>query len=265
VRRSDDDAGMSDLVTVESVDAGAIWRLTFGQPPGNILDRATIRALSDRFHDARKETALKAVCLAGAGEHFSYGASIQEHVPDEIESLLAAMHQLVMSILESHLVLVSAVRGCCLGGGLEIAALSHRIVAEPGATFSQPEIALGVFAPVASIVLAPRIGQTAAEDLCLTGRTVAADEAKRLGLVDEVASGDVMEAAVDWARRTCVPRSARSLRYAMQAVRASLVARVHLELPELNRLYLDGLMSTADAVEGVQAFLEKRAPNWVNE
>jgi cyclohexa-1,5-dienecarbonyl-CoA hydratase len=265
VRRSDNDAVMSALVLVERVDAGAIWRVTFGQPPGNILDRATIRELSDTFHEARKETSLKAVCLAGAGDHFSYGASIQEHLPDEIESLLAAVHQLVMSILESHLVVVSAVRGCCLGGGLEIAALSHRLVAETGATFSQPEIALGVFAPVASIVLAPRIGQTAAEDLCLTGRTVAADEAKRLGLVDEVASGDVMEAAVDWARRTCVPRSARSLRYAMQAVRASLVARVHLELPELNRLYLDGLMSTADAVEGVQAFLEKRAPNWVNE
>jgi cyclohexa-1,5-dienecarbonyl-CoA hydratase len=258
---------MSELVSVEPVDAGAIWRVTFGRPPGNILDRATLRALSDTFHEARKETSLKAVCLAGAGEHFSYGASIQEHVPDEISSLLAAVHQLVMSILESHLVVVSAVRGCCLGGGLEIAALSHRIVAAPGATFAQPEIALGVFAPVASIVLAPRVGQVAAEDLCLTGRTVAVDEAKRLGLVDEVASGDVdvMDAAVDWARRTCVPRSARSLRYALQAVRARLVARVHLELPELNRLYLDGLMSTADAVEGVQAYLEKRAPNWANE
>jgi cyclohexa-1,5-dienecarbonyl-CoA hydratase len=265
VRGSDDDAGMSALVSVEPVDAGAIWRVTFGQPPGNILDRATMRALSDTFHEARKETSLKAVCLAGAGEHFSYGASIQEHLPDEVSSLLAAVHQLVMSILESHLVVVSAVRGCCLGGGLELATLSHRIVAEPGATFAQPEIALGVFAPVASIVLALRIGQAAAEDLCLTGRTVAVDEAQRLGLVDEVAKGAVMDAAVDWARRTCGPRSARSLRYAVQAVRARLLARVDLELPELNRLYLDGLMSTADAVEGVQAFLEKRAPNWVNE
>ncbi len=256
---------MNALVSVESVDAGAIWRVTFGQPPGNILDRATIRALSDTFHEARKETSLKAVCLAGAGEHFSYGASVQEHLPDDVASLLAAVHQVVMSILDSHLVVVTAVRGCCLGGGLEIAALSHRIVAARGATFAQPEIALGVFAPVASIVLAPRIGQAAAEDLCLTGRTVSADEAKRLGLVDDVVTADVMEAAVEWARRTCVPRSARSLRYALQAVRASLVARVHRELPELNRLYLDGLMTTADAVEGLHAFLEKRAPNWVNE
>src|SRR6202043_4262577 len=101
-RRTDDDAVMSPLVSVERVDAGAIWHVTFGQPPGNILDRATIRALSDTFHEARKETSLKAVCLAGAGEHFSYGASIQEHLPDEISSLLAAVHQLVMSILESH-------------------------------------------------------------------------------------------------------------------------------------------------------------------
>lgn len=256
---------MSALVSVESVESGAIWRVTFGKPPGNILDRATLRELSDTFHEARKETALKAVCLAGAGDHFSYGASVQEHLPDEVSSLLAAVHQVVMSILESHLVVVTAVRGCCLGGGLEIAALGHHIVAARDATFAQPEIALGVFAPVGSIVLAPRIGQAAAEDLCLTGRTVSADEAKRLGLVDDVVTADVMEAAVEWARRTCVPRSARSLRYALQAVRASLVARVERELPELNRLYLDGLMTTADAVEGLQAFLEKRAPNWVNE
>jgi cyclohexa-1,5-dienecarbonyl-CoA hydratase len=256
---------MSSCVSVQPVDDGAIWRVTFGQPPGNILDRATAHELTEAFHEARKTTGLKAVVLEGAGAHFSYGASIQEHAPDEVGGLLAAVQQLVLAVLESHVVVVAAVRGCCLGGGLELASLAHRILATTEATFAQPEIALGVFAPVASIVLAPRIGQPAAEDLCLTGRTIEAAEAERIGLVNTVVSGDVTVAAIAWAREHCASRSARSLRYAVQAVRAHLVARVHAELPELNRIYLGGLMTTTDAVEGVQAFLEKRAPIWTNE
>ena len=256
---------MSERVTVQPLEHDAIWRVTFGVPPGNILDRATAHELSETFHEARKNSAVKAVCLEGAGEHFSYGASIQEHAPDDVALLLASMHQLVTAIIDSHLVVVSAVRGRCLGGGLEIAALGHRVVAARGATFAQPEIALGLFAPIGSIVLAPRIGQPAAEDLCLTGRTIDVDEAQRMGLVDEIATGDVMDAAIRWATEHCAKTPARSLRYAVQAVRAHLAARVHAELPDLTRLYLDGLMSTADAVEGVQAFLEKRPPVWSNE
>lgn len=256
---------MSERVTVQPLENGAIWRVTFGVPPGNLVDRATAHELSEAFHEARRNPGVKAVCLEGAGDHFSYGASIQEHLPDDVALLLASMHQLITAILDSHLVVVAAVRGRCLGGGLEIAALGHRVIAAKDATFAQPEIALGLFAPIGSIVLAPRIGQPAADDLCLTGRTVDAEEARQMGLVDEVATGDVMEAAVRWATVHCAPRSARSLRYAVQAVRARLAARVHAELPDLTRLYLDGLMSTADAVEGVQAFLEKRPPVWSNE
>jgi cyclohexa-1,5-dienecarbonyl-CoA hydratase len=256
---------MSDLVSVRREYDGAIWCVTFGLPPGNILDHATLHALAELFLEMRKETTLKAVCLAGAGDQFSYGASIEEHLPESIEALLAAVTKTVFAIVDSHLVVVSAVKGRCLGGGLEIAALGHRILCAADATFAQPEIALGAFAPVGSIVLAPRVGQAAADDLCLAGRTIGAAEAKAIGLVDQVVQGDVMDAALEWASKTCLPRSARSLRYATQAVRANLVARLHAELPEMNRLYLDGLMQTRDAVEGVQAFLEKRDPTWVNE
>jgi cyclohexa-1,5-dienecarbonyl-CoA hydratase len=256
---------MSELVSIDRDDDGAIWRLTFGRPPGNILDHATLHELAAAFNEMRKESALKAVCLAGNGDHFSYGASIDEHQPEQVEALLAAVTQAVLAIVDSHLVIVSAVKGRCLGGGLEIAALAHRVMCTRDATFAQPEIALGVFAPVGSIVLAPRIGQAAADDLCLTGRTVDATAAKAMGLVDEVVDGDVMAAAVEWARVHCAPRSARSLRYAVQATRAHFTARVHAELPELNHLYLDSLMRTRDASEGIQAFLEKRPPVWVNE
>jgi cyclohexa-1,5-dienecarbonyl-CoA hydratase len=156
----------------------------------------------------------------------------------------------------------AAVKGQCLGGGLELASVCHRLFATADAKFGQPEIALGVFAPIASIVLPERIGRANGEDLCLTGRIVTAAEAKQMGLVDELVEGDPGDAALAWARAHFTARSASSLRMAVKAVRADLAARIRTELPVLEAMYLDELMATRDANEGLRAFLEKRAPVW---
>jgi cyclohexa-1,5-dienecarbonyl-CoA hydratase len=157
---------------------------------------------------------------------------------------------------------LAAVRGQCLGGGLELVSLCHRVFAARDARLGQPEIVLGVFAPVASLLLADRVGRGAADDLCLSGRSVTADEALAMRLVDEVVDGDPAEAALGWARTHLLPKSASSLRYAVRASRAEQRARLATELPRLERLYLDGLMSTADAIEGLQAFVERRPAVW---
>jgi cyclohexa-1,5-dienecarbonyl-CoA hydratase len=158
---------------------------------------------------------------------------------------------------------LAAVRGQCLGGGLELASFCHRIFAAPDAKLGQPEIVLGVFAPVASLVLPERIGRANAEDLCLTGRIVDASEAKEMGLVD-VVTEKPEDAALEYARKHFLPRSASSLRYAVRALRLPLSRRLEEELARLERLYLEELMGTEDAVEGIQAFLEKRPPEWRN-
>jgi cyclohexa-1,5-dienecarbonyl-CoA hydratase len=253
---------MSDLVRVTPVDAGAFWRVTFGAAKGNIIDRALMAALSRVFADARGAAGLKAICLEGAGGHFSFGASVQEHLPDQVAAMLAELRQLVLRMLDSRVVLLAAVSGQCLGGGLELASVCHRLVARPDAKFGQPEIALGVFAPIASIVLPARIGRARGEDLCLTGRIVGAAEAKDMGLVDEIVDGDPADAALAWARAHLAARSASSLRFAVQAAHADLAARIRTELPALEALYLDDLMTTHDANEGLRAFLEKRPPAW---
>jgi cyclohexa-1,5-dienecarbonyl-CoA hydratase len=154
------------------------------------------------------------------------------------------------------------VRGQCLGGALELVTVCHRVFASPDAKFGQPEIALGVFAPVASVALAERVGRAHAEDLCLTGRVVSASEAAAMGLVQEVTDADPADAALGWLRTHLASKSAASLRLAVRAVRAGLAARLRETLPDLERLYLDELMATSDAVEGLQAFLEKRDPVW---
>lgn len=253
---------MSDLVHVETQQDPAFWRVTFGAAKGNIIDRAMMAALVRVFHDARAAAGLKAIVLEGAGGHFSFGASVQEHLPDQAETMLAELRQLVLALFDSRVIVLAAVQGQCLGGGLELASVCHRIFATPDAKFGQPEIALGVFPPIASIVLPERIGRARAEDLCLTGRIVPADEAQRLGLVDEITSGDPADAAVAWAQLHLGSKSASSLRFAVHALRADLAARIRSELPELETLYLRELMATPDANEGLRAFLEKRRPVW---
>jgi cyclohexa-1,5-dienecarbonyl-CoA hydratase len=254
---------MSDLVQVAHVDGGTFWRVTFGRGAGNILDLETMAALTEVWREAGRAPALKGVCLEGAGADFSFGASVQEHLPDQAGAMLEGMRRLALAMVESAVVTTAAVRGRCLGGGLEVAALAHRIFAEPTATLGQPEIALGVFPPIASIVLPGRIGRAPAEDLCLTGRVVSGDEAHALGLVDEIAS-EPADAAIAWMSAWLFNRSASSLRFAVRAARANLASRLSQELPALERMYLDELMATPDALEGPRAFLEKRPARWTD-
>ncbi|MEZ5331890.1 MAG: enoyl-CoA hydratase/isomerase family protein [Thermoanaerobaculia bacterium] len=252
---------MSSGLEVETLEGGALRRVRLATPPANILDEAKVGALREVLREAADERHLKAILLEAAGPHFSYGASVEEHLPGRFESMIAAFHALVREMAESEIVWLAAVRGRCLGGGLELVALCDRIFAAPDAGFGQPEIALGVFAPVASVVLAERVGRGHAEALCLGGETVGAEEACRWGLVDETAD-DPAAAALAWARRCLLPRSAAALRLAVRAARTGLARRIRDDLPAVERLYLEELMSTRDAVEGLEAFLAKRPPVW---
>jgi cyclohexa-1,5-dienecarbonyl-CoA hydratase len=253
---------MADPASVIELDGGAWWRVVLGGSKGNIFDTRLTTALTEVLLDAARAPQLKAVVIEGEGAHFSFGASVQEHLPDQVAAMLDRFHRLLFALLDSHVVTLAAVRGRCLGGGLELATVCDRVFASPDVTLGQPEIALGVFAPAASVALAHRVGHAHAIDLCLTGRTVGAAEARAIGLVDEIVEGHPADAALVWARMHLSARSAASLRLAVRAVRAHLVAALRTELPAIERLYLDELMQTSDAVEGLHAFLEKREPRW---
>jgi len=248
-------------VRVEVLDDGAIWRAWLATPKANILDMEKTAILDSVFERARDARALKAVVIEGAGDHFSFGASVPEHLPGRFEAMLAGFHGLFARMLDASVFTLAAVRGQCLGGGLELASFCNRVIAAPGARLGQPEILLGVFAPVASVVLSERIGRPRAEDLCISGRSVGTDEALAMGLVDEVAE-DPGGAALAWAREHLAPKSASSLRHAVRAVRAGFDERFRREIARVERMYVDDLMNTADAREGLQAFVDKRRPVW---
>lgn len=248
---------------LERLEGGAYWDVELSGSQGNVLDSALIDALVAVFEEAASSRELKAICLRGPGKDFSFGASVKEHSPQEVGDMLPRFHRLFRAMDASAVVSLAAVRGQCLGGGLELASFCHRVFAAPDARLGQPEIVLGVFAPVASLILPERIGRANAEDLCLTGRVVGASEAAEMGLVD-VVTEEPEKAALAYAREHLLPRSASSLRHAVRALRLPLSRRLEGELARLETLYLEDLMGTEDAAEGIQAFLEKRAPVWRN-
>lgn len=257
------DKALAGPVGVALEEGGALLRLTLQSGKGNVLDTAAIGALREALREARGQPAIRAVLLCAAGKHFSFGASVEEHLPHKVVEMLPAFHALFTDLLASGKALLCAVRGQCLGGGLELAAFCQRVFAAPDARLGQPEIKLGVMAPVASLVLPLRLGQGAADDLLLTGRTVDAEEALRLRLVDELAA-DPEAAALAWFRAHLLPLSAAALRHAVRAARHGFARALEAGLAELERQYLDDLMLTHDAGEGIAAFLEKRTPRWTH-
>jgi cyclohexa-1,5-dienecarbonyl-CoA hydratase len=243
---------------------GALLRLRLAKPKANLVDAAMIAALRAALHHWRRHNLLRGVLLDAEGPHFSFGASVEEHLPGQCAKMLDSLHGLLLELLDFPVPVMVAVKGQCLGGGLELALACGPIFAAPGAQFGQPEIKLGVFAPAASALLPYRVTQPVAEDLLLTGRSVAAPEALAIGLVQAVAE-DPEAAALAWFETHLQGRSAAARACATGAARGPMLRQVRERLGELERLYLDWLMRTHDANEGLNAFIEKRTPVWSHQ
>ncbi|MHB8877736.1 MAG: enoyl-CoA hydratase/isomerase family protein [Myxococcaceae bacterium] len=248
---------------VSSEEGGALLHLTIDAGKGNIVTGAVMSALTEQLAVANRDPKVRCVLLDAAGSDFSFGASVEEHRPAQAKAMIGTFSKLIRAMIELPLPLLVAVKGRCLGGAMEVALAGSRIFAGPTAKLGQPEIKLAVFAPPASVFLPMRVGQAKAEDLLLSGRTVGADEALSMGLVDEVCPAEVDPStrAREYAAQF-LAGSASSLRFATRAARAGHVKWVVPLLAEVERLYLSELMATPDAAEGIEAFIEKRAPKY---
>ena len=237
--------------------------LVFEHPTGNVLTSEIVACLRTAMEDLSESPHLRLVTLEGAGQDFSFGASIPEHRAEEIARVLPEMHALVLDVLSLPVPTAAIVRGRCLGGGFELALACDFIFAADTATFGLPEIALGVFPPAATVLLPRRVGAARATSAILTGQTRPAGDWWESGQLEQVVPDTKLaDAVAQWFSATLACRSAESLRHAVRATRAPLVSAAAEELPVAERLYLQELMRSHDASEGVQAFLEKRAPRW---
>jgi len=240
---------------------GALLRLRLARPKPNLIDAAMIAALHGALVTHKARAGLRGVLLDAEGPHFSFGASVEEHLAERCAMMLSSLHALLLAMLEFPAPILVAVHGQCLGGGLEVALAGGPIFATPDAQLGQPEMKLGVFAPAASCLLCCRVNQPAAEDLLLSGRSIGSDEAKAIGLV-QVVTADAEAAALEYFVQHLADKSAAALGLALAAARGDYIAGVRRRLAEVERLYLERLMKTRDANEGLAAFLAKRKPQW---
>lgn len=237
--------------------------LRFAHPKGNIITDELVGQLRQALEDLSQSTSLRLLVIEGEGRDFSFGANIPEHAPGTIEQSLPLFHGLILDLLAMPVPTAAVVRGRCVGGGFEIALACDFIFASDDATFALPEIKLGVFAPVATVLLPKRVGLAAATSALLTGGSRTAAEWKSLGLIELVAPADGLTSSVDaWFNATLARHSAEALRYAVRGLRAPISEAAAREIPEIERLYLNDVMRSHDAKEGIEAFLEKRAPRW---
>ena len=240
---------------------GRLLRLRLSQPKSNLINATMIAALDRALADGFDIPSLGAVLIDAEGPHFSFGASVEEHLPSQCRAMLKGIHGLILRMVEAPVTILVAVRGQCLGGGLEVALAGHLLFAAPDATLGQPEMKIGVFAPAASCLLPELVGQGRALDLLLSGRTISGADAAAIGMA-HAAAADPEAAALAYFDENLKPKSASSLRYAVKAARCDYAARIRAKIELLERLYLDELMKTHDAIEGLQAFVAKRAAQW---
>ncbi len=240
---------------------GRLLRLRLNRPKANIVDAEMIAALDAAFAGLQENRGAQAVLLDHAGPHFSFGASVEEHLPDHCAQMLSALHGLIKRMLAAPVPILVAVRGQCLGGGLEVAMAGQLIFVAPDAMLGQPEIKLAVFAPAASCLLPRLVARQHAEDLLYSGRSITGLRAAEIGLALQ-ADADPEAAALAYFDEYLACLSASTLGFAVEAARGRLRKEVGADLDRVETLYLEGLMNSRDAVEGLQAFLERRPAKW---
>ena len=248
------------MTAVRVEERAGAFRVTLDRPPLNVLDIPTLEAVQSSLQALAERRDVKAVILRSAlPGTFSAGADVADHTRERAPAMLVAMHAVVRTLDELPQASIALVEGRCLGGGCELALSCDFVLASPQATFGQPEIDLGCFPPVAAALL-PRLAGRHAAELVLLGEPVPADQALRMGLVNGVT--DDVEGAADRLVAGLARKSGAALAMARRALRRGGVGTLAEALARNERLYVDELLPTADAEEGVRAFLEKRAPRW---
>lgn len=244
-----------------TVEAG-LARLELDRPPLNVIDLAAADELVAAFEAVARRGDVAVIALSARGRAFCAGVDVRDHLPDRGERMLRAFDRACIALLEAPQPVVAIVQGPALGGGCELTLVCDVVLASERATFGQPEIRLGVFPPLAAVALPRMIPSHLASELLLTGRIVEAPEAARLGLVNRVVPEAQLATAAEELLAGLMALSAGSLQLAKAAMAESRARPTAEEITRAERFYVERLMRTPDAIEGLEAFMEKRPPRW---
>jgi cyclohexa-1,5-dienecarbonyl-CoA hydratase len=252
--------------TIQLEQRDAVSTIVLNRPPLNILDVAMIEEIRGALQAIEADAANRIVVFRAAGEKaFCAGVSIQDHTPDKIAMMIPRFHDIFRMLARTDRVTIAAVQGHCLGGGLELASICDLVLAAEKAQFGQPEIKLGQLPPVGIILLPHLMGQRKAADLLLTGSSIGATKAEEFGLINRVVPNGELGRTLEELLVELTALSGTALAMTKQLLRRLAGLDFEKALQQSEDFFLNQVAATADAKEGIFAFLEKRAPQWTHQ
>jgi cyclohexa-1,5-dienecarbonyl-CoA hydratase len=242
-----------------------VARIVLRHAPLNVIDVAMMEELAESLRQIEARDDVSTIILTGEGKAFSVGVDVAAHTPNNVEEMLVKFHAVIRALIVTRKVTVATVQGYCLGGGAELAMISDIVYTSASAQWGFPEIKLGCYPPVACTALATLVGQKRAAELILTGRTISGKEAAEIGLANRAVREGEMTEVVDETVSQLRGLSSAALGLAKKASYAWDSMHFDKGLARAERIYFDELRNTADADEGIRAFMEKREPKWTNK
>jgi cyclohexa-1,5-dienecarbonyl-CoA hydratase len=222
-----------------------------------------MKELQEALAELEGRLDVSTILFEGDAHAFSAGVDVKAHVPDHVSEMLTSFHAVIRAIVASRKITIAVVQGTCLGGGAELAAVCDIVYTSRDAVWGFPEIKLGCYPPVAAVALPALVGQKRASELMLTGRQISGDEAVAIGLVNRSASGDELAAVVQQTLSELEALSPAALAHAKKSMYSWDAIHFDKGLARAEKIYLEELINTEDAREGIAAFLEKRSPKWI--
>ena len=238
--------------------------ITLNRPPVNVLNIEMMDEINDVLKGWIEKRDLKVVLFNADGKCFSAGVDVAEHTGDFAPKMIESFHGMFRLMDQLGAVTVASVYGSCLGGGCELAVFCDLVIADDTAKFGQPEIQVGVLPPIAAQIMPRIIGRKAAMDLILSGRIVSAQESMGMGLINKVVAKGDLSQETDEFIKPYLSLSAEVISITKKTIKAGLRDDFEASLKVIEEIYLNELMKTSDAQEGLKAFLEKRTPEWKN-
>jgi cyclohexa-1,5-dienecarbonyl-CoA hydratase len=239
--------------------------ITLDSPPLNIMTMAMMDAVTEALGTVTADSSIKAVAFTANGKAFSAGADVDEHRPEKINDMIASFGGMFRALSDLEVPCVMAVNGPALGGGFELAMMADILLASEKATFGQPEIRLGFFAPVGVVVLPARIGPGRAMEITCSGRTYSASDMSTFGLVSRVVPPEELEGALESTLKDFRHASPLVMRLNVRTLKGIFgVSHFKEALAMSEKAFLEELMVTEDVREGITSFFEKRKPIWKN-
>jgi cyclohexa-1,5-dienecarbonyl-CoA hydratase len=253
-------ASANHRLTMKTV--GPLARITFTHPPLNIFDFQQMDEMTQALESLRQRAEISAVVISGSERAFSAGVDVAVHTPEQVRTMFQKFHGLILALAKFPRITIAEVRGSCLGGGAELAIVCDMCFTTRDAKWGFPEITLGCYPPVACTALAALVGQKRAADLIFTGRMFSGSEAAAWGLANEAVTEPELQSRIQRTLDHLFQLSPAALAHAKKAFYAWDSIHLDKGLARAEKIYIEELMQTEDAKEGIQAWMEKRNPEW---